>query len=103
MCSTNASCLFEVGKVKSSRVGPPAALLRPERRVREDHIRLRQRRALRRERVAEPQVALDVVEHQVHQRQPVRVRHQLHAVERPVLLELLLLHFEVEAGRRSAA
>ena len=35
-------------------------------------------------------VALDAVEHQVHQRQPVGVGHELHAVERLLALEVLL-------------
>ena len=59
--------------MKSSRVGRAAALLRPERRVREDDVGLRELRAGRAERVAEHDVALDVVEHRVHQREALRV------------------------------
>lgn len=56
----------------------------------------RERSACGREAVAQNDVALYVVEHRVHQRQPVRVLNRLHPVESFAPLELLLLKRQVE-------
>ena len=82
-----------VGDVVARRAA--AALLRAEGRVREDDVGLRELRAARAERVAERDVALDVVEHRVHQREALHVGDELHAVEGFALLEVLLRDGEI--------
>jgi hypothetical protein len=83
MCSTKASCLFEVSAVveKSERVGRPPPFLVPKGGL------VRMRSALGRaspsgDRVSALDAALDAVQHQVHQAEPVRVGHQLGAAGR---------------------
>ena len=80
----------------------PTALLRPERRVRHDDVGLRQLLSRRGERVAELHVAVDAVEHQVHQGEAVRVLHELHAEECLCALEGLLSLLQVEQVVRLA-
>ena len=74
-----------VGKVKSSRVGSPPPFLVPKGGLVRISVGLGQRLAFWRERVAVADAGasgrVDAVQHQVHQRQPVRVLHELHAVE----------------------
>ena len=93
MCSTKASCLFEVSAVieKSARVGRPPPFLVPKGGLVRIKSALRQALAIGRERVAEFDAALDAVQHQVHQAEAMRVGHQLDADERVVPLEVGLL------------
>ena len=77
MCSTKASCLFEVSAVmeKSDAGRPAAALLGAEGRVGQDEVGLGQAPRRPGESVSPLlDAALDAVQHQVHQAEPVRVR-----------------------------
>lgn len=73
-----------------------AAFFGAERRIGQNQRRFRQRFAFRAERVAVMNARaaferIQPVQHQVHQRQPMRVLHMLHAVERAVAVFALLL------------
>lgn len=76
--------------------GAAAALLSAEGRIREDHVGFRQASASGTEGVAELDVALHAVQHQVHEREAVHVGHQLHAVERLLALEGLHARGQLE-------
>ena len=65
------SCLLLVWTTKSSRIRCLVGALGAERRVREDDVEALAARRLV-DRVAECDVRLDLVEVQVHQRQPAR-------------------------------
>ena len=87
MCCRKQSCLLLVGKVKSSRVGRPPPFLVPNGGLVRITSPCGSASPFGRERVAvadagSRRVGLDAVQHQVHQREPVRVLHELHAVER---------------------
>ena len=67
--------------MKSSRVGRPPPFLVPNGGLVRMTSAFGSLARRRRERVAERSVALDAVQHRVHQQQAVRVRHQLEADE----------------------
>ncbi len=82
---------------------PAAALLRAEGRIGENHVRLRKPRPARAQRVAEDDVALDAVQHRVHERKALDVGNELHAVEGLALLKPLLRLGELEIVPRIGA
>ena len=81
----NESELLIRGVCRDREIGPcrpPSALLRSEGWVRENEVSLADSLAVRRECVSALHHALDAMEHEVHQAEPVRVRHKLDSDER---------------------
>ncbi len=81
MCSTKASCLFEVSAVieKSERVGLPPPFLVPKGGFVRMTFGLAEALSVGRQRVAASDEALNAVQHEIHQTEPVRVWHELQA------------------------